>query len=371
MKFNKFVASCLTVIVLGTTPIFANTISNQTPSVLLTETTGTTHANLSNKATTTTSKPVLTIEDAIRSALSSNASLALNEQEAKLISEQLNASNNFSVGGYQQKYISQLQNAKDREYLIDSIGYNVRSTYNSIILQQQQIENYKLDIELKTLQLANLAAKKNLGLVTELEYNAAQLELTNLNSTLAATEASLKSNITNLGILTGRAVEQYSLENTIEYEPFTIKTNAIEPYFRSKVQSYLEYKNALVKSQSNHLFENYVYAPTYAEYLGQKFSISSSETTLENTEDSLTQALLTSYSNLLSLHEQIAALEENYAFTKNQLNAYALKYELGLISRLDYLTQENTLKDIEYNLLNLKHQCSTLAEMLQKPWLMA
>lgn len=365
MKHNKFIASCLIGILFSTTPVFASTtITTQSNPKLL--------AKASSKTDTQTStKPILTVESAISSALASNASLALNAEEAKLISEQLSSSNNLTAGGYQQKYISQLQNEKDREYLIDSISYNVRSTYNTVVLQKLQIENYQLDIDLKTIQLSQLATKKNLGLVTELEYNAAQLELSNLKSTLAAAQSTLKSNMTNLGILTGRAIEQYNLESTIEYEPFTVKTNAIEPYFRGKVESYLEHKHALVKSQENHMFENYVYAPTYAEYLAKKFSISSTETTLENTEDSLTQALLTSYSNLLALHEQITTLEENYAFTKNQLKTYSLKYELGLISKLDYLNQENALKDIEYNLLSLKNQCSTLAEMLQKPWLMA
>ena len=89
MKHNKFIASCLIGILFSTTPVFASTtITTQSNPKLL--------AKASSKTDTQTStKPILTVESAISSALASNASLALNAEEAKLISEQLSSSNNY------------------------------------------------------------------------------------------------------------------------------------------------------------------------------------------------------------------------------------------------------------------------------------
>lgn len=356
MKYNQLIALGLAGILLSSTPVFATTTVNPPTSTI---------------KTTINEKPILSLENAISSALILDKSLSLNKQEADLLAERLDSLDDLATSAYQQQYISQQQNAQERQYIIDSIGYKVKSAYNTLLLQEKQMANYETDIELKTTQLSNMAVKKKLGLITALEYESAELELANLKAALVSTSEAYKSNAANFKILTGKSLDSYSLQNTIQYEIFTVPNPNIEAYFRSKVQTYLKYKAALIKVQENHLLDAYtISAPTYVEYLSQKFNLSSSETSLEKTEDSLTQSLITSYSNLLSLQEQIATLEEQYTHSQKQLDVITLKYNLGLISKLDYLTHKNSLKDIEYNLLNLKNQYSVLAEMLQKPWLM-
>lgn len=355
MKYNQFIALGLASILLSSTPVLAATTST---------------SSTSSAKVATDSKPVLTLESAINSAISIDKSLSLNAQEAKLLKEKLN-SESLPISTYQQQYISKQQNSKDREYLIDSISYKVKSAYNTLLLQEEQMANSKTAIELKTTQLANMAVKRNLGLITDLEYESAELELANLKANLDSTSDSFKSNAANFRILTGRSLDSYSLENNIHYDIFTVPTSNIEAYFKGKVQTYLQYKTELIKVQEDNMFDSYItYAPTYVEYLSQKFNIRSSEISLEKTKDSLTQSLITSYSNLLSLQEQITTLEEKYTYSQKQLDVMELQYNLGLLSKLDYLTHKNSLKDMEYNLLNLKNQYSLLAEMLQKPWLM-
>lgn len=351
MKKYRFLSIMLASILLTGTPIAAAVVSHSTTSE-------------------TTVKKTLTLEDAINSALALNNQLSLNTQESEVLSEKLKYSDDISTLAYQQLYVSFQQNAQKRDFLIDNVRYNITSLYNTIVLLQEEISSLNLDIELQNLKLKTLAKQKDLGLITELQYQGARLELNTLNTNLVSLQQSLDSNSSNFKILTNKSLSDYELVNSITLNPFNIPQN-IESYFKSKVSIYLKYQKELVSVQDTYILDNFIIAPTYAEYLSAKFNINNAALTLEDTADSLLQALLKSYTSLLSLESQINMLTEQSDYLQKQLEVSKVKYNLGLMTKLDLLTQENSYEDLKYNRLSLINQYNMLAEMLQKPWLMS
>lgn len=324
----------------------------------------------------TTEKPILTLEKATESALSNSSKLALNAQESEVLKEQLHYSDNLSTLSYQQLYISNNQNAQQREFLKDQITYDIVKRYHTLVLGELEIKNLAEDIALKELEIQSLEAKKKVGLVTTLQLDSAKLELNNLRVTKNAKEETLRSEKSGFKLVTGKNLEQFTLEDTIQFEPLRF-SGSPEGFFQSKVDIYLKYSNELAKLQEDNLFETFVnpltgmsYAPTYAEYLKAKYNINSTNLSLKDTRDTLTQTLISNYAALLNMEEQIGTLETQIAFMENQLRIAEAQYKVGLMTKLDYMKQNSSLKDLNYSLKTLINSYNTLSQMLTKPWLM-
>lgn len=357
MNYKKILALGLSLTFLSLTPIYAATNLSETVAE--------------------SEMPVLTLADAIQSALSNSNKLTLNSQQNEVLTEQLRYSNDLSSLTYLNLYTSKQQNEQQRQFLQDQITNDVTTRYNNIVLLEDEIENLKKDIELKVLELNILEAQAKLGLVTAIQLEAAELEIDSLKMNLSAKEETLRSEQSGFKLVTNRSLDKYVLEDTIELKPFRI-TGSIEGYFKGKVDTYLKYQKEFIKLQDDFFFDQFVnpltgmtYGPTYAEYLSAKYNLNSSNLTLQDTEKNLVQSLVSSYSSLLTLEDQINTLESQLSFTKKQLELGELQYQLGLQTKLSYLKQCSSLKDLEYSLKTLTNTYNTTAEMLQKPWLMA
>lgn len=325
------------------------------------------------EAATIQGKPVLTLDDAISSAISSNNNLALNAQQHEVLNEQLKYMDNIGSYKYQQLYISRNQNEQQREFLKDQITADITKRYHSLILLEAEIKNITDNIALKEKSMKVMETQKKVGLVTSLQMDAANLELKNLQTSKFAKEETMKSEKEAFLMLTNKDVDKYTLENDITFEAFRLENP--KSFFQAKADQYLKYQNELADLQSNNIFENFVnpltgsaYAPTYAEYLSAKYSANSATLSIEDSRDTLVQSLLSSYASLLNMEEQINMLNAQTALLKEQLKTAEVQCKVGLMTKLDYEKQAISLNDLEYNLLTLVNSYNMLASTLQKPW---
>lgn len=321
----------------------------------------------------TSSKPILTLEDAVSSALSSNNSLALNAQQYDVLTEQMKYMDNIASYNYQQLYISRNQNEQQREFLKDKITADITKRYNNIVLFEEELKTIESDIALQKETIKVLESQQKVGLVTPLQLDSSQLELKKLESNKAAKEETLKSEKANFLMLTNKDLDKYELENNITFEPFRLDNP--KSFFQAKADKYLKYQNELAELQSNNIFENFVnpltgsaYAPTYAEYLNAKYSANSATLSIEDSRDNLVQSLLSSYATLLSLEEQINMLNSQTSLLEKQLATAQVQCNVGLMTKHDYNKQANNLEDLQYNLLTLVNNYNSLVRTLEKPW---
>lgn len=368
MKLLTKLMTILSLSALVCTPLLASTNNNvATTSNTVVATGGAAAIDV------TTKKPILTLEECINSALSSNNSLSLNAQQNTLLKEQMKAIDNIGSYKYQQLYISYNQNAQQREFLKDKITADITKRYNSIILIEEEIKNIEANIALQKETIKVLEIQKKAGLAVPLQIDAGNLELKKLEANKLAKEETLKSEKEAFLMLTNKDLNKYTLENNIHFEAFRLENP--KSFFQANADKFLKYQNELADLQSNNIFENFVnpitgsaYAPTYAEYLGAKYSANSATLNVEDSRDTLVQNLLSSYASLLNMEEQINMLASQKALLEKQLATATVQRKVGLMTKLDYDKQAIKLSDLSFNLMSLTNSYNLLVQTLQKPW---
>ena len=351
MKLIKKAAFTLGLSLLLCSTVLGNTVGSST--------------TLSSTATST-EKTLLTKEDAISAAISMNNSLSLNSQEYEVLTEKLKTFDNISSVLYQQTYISRNQNVQKREFLLDKITADISKRYDNIVLLELEIENLAADIALQEESIKTLEKQQKVGLATSLQLHASEVELQTLKANKVAKEETLVSEKANFRILTNRDLDKYALENTIKFTPFRVDN--ISSHCQSRADIYLKYQKEFADLQADHIFDNFVTGPLYADYLNAKYSAKSASLTIEDSRDTLVQSLLSTHASLLNMEEQINTLQSQIDLLKSQLSTLALQYKVGLVTKLDYDKQATRLKDLEFSLTSLINSYNNLALVLEKPW---
>ena len=210
MKLLTKLIAMLSLSALVCTPLLASTMSTVAP-------TANTSALTSVSNDDSAGKPVLTLDECIKSALSINNSLALNSQQSEVLEEQMKAMDNIGAYKYQQLYISHNQNQQQREFLKDKVTADITKRYNSIILIEEEIKNIEANIALQKESIKTLEIQKEAGVAVPLQIDAGNLELKNLEANKLAKEEILKSEKEAFLMLTKKDLNKYALENNIYF----------------------------------------------------------------------------------------------------------------------------------------------------------
>ena len=314
-----------------------------------------------------TKKSVLTLESATQSALRNNNQLKLNNQERQVLNEK--SSDSLTTYASKQLSISKDQNKQNKTFLTDQITFDITKRYNNMYLLACEINNIKSSIRLKETELRQLNTKYDLQLATDLEVQSLELDLLGLEKDLLAAEQNLAIEQLSFKLLTNYNVANYNLENRIALEPFHITGN-VETYFKKKVETYLQYQIESAEYQQEHFKSTLPYNYSDAEYKEAEYNSDSAVLNLKDSSVSMVQTLANNYASLLSLEEQIATLNAQYAFANNQLEILLLQQELGLITAFTCQSQIQGINELEYTLLSLINNYMNIAEILQKPWLL-
>lgn len=312
-------------------------------------------------------KPILNLNDAIESAYIRSSKVSLNSQENSYLKDQMKANENSTFLAYQLSYLSKSKNEQQEKIIKETIAYDITKRYNALVLLEEEIANLDANIMVSTRKLQNFQLQKKVGLVSELQYKNAAIQLDMQKNTRNAKQASLLNNQNHFKTLTGKDLKLYSLDHTMTYEPFRI-TGSVDSYFTHKAAEALKYDKEMLSLQADNLLMEGSAPISWAAYQNQKYQIDSKIITLEDAEINTKQALLTSYSSLLSLEEQIVSLQDQITLLENQLKILDLQQQVGLIAPLDYEAQAITLLDTKLALKQLTTNYNTLKTTLEKPW---
>lgn len=254
---NKIIAIgiCLSITNSSIIPVFAadnatNTISN----VQLQE----------NK------KPVITLEEVIKSTLSNSDKLELKTKEITMYERKMeladytkdyNEKTNQNANDdkiddfpYDNFELKQKQIKQSKAFLEDQIANDITNKYNAIISKQMEIDKLKFDLEVKTKELDMLKIKVNIGVATSNQLYDKQIEINKAQDTIKTKEVSLKVNLDYLSILSDLDLSEYTLDSNIDFS--TLKINdSVDGYLDDKVEQYLKYNEELVSSTNDYLKE--------------------------------------------------------------------------------------------------------------------
>lgn len=360
-------------------------------------------------------KPVLTLDNAIKAAVSNSAKLALKSKEIKLYEDKLDIQeeiddfqdddNDFP---YDHLELLLKQKEEQKDYLKDQIAQDITNKYNDLVAKGKELDNLKKQIEIKTKELKDSELKKKLGLITSIEMKSAEIEIETLKNNQKTKEAQLKNSQDYFKVLTNADLTQYTLEQDPKFEIFRID-GSVDAYLDKVIDKYLKYDEKILELNKDNLKDNKADKPgdapdkddskfqdvdeegnesfnegkyeaaekeylgewaTYGQYLESKYGVSSGIVTLDENKKSLKNGLKESYTALLDLENNINVMKSTIEVNNKQLSVAKLQYDMGLITKTQYDKQVLASEDLQTNLRTLIDNYNKLKNNIQKPWLL-
>ena len=379
----------------------------------------------------TNNRPLLTVEDAMESAISNSETLALldktisykekiNDVSEKINDVQVdNDQMDDDIRDYNEDIndlsIKQLKQKKD--YQEDILKTKVKKAYNELVTSQLELDNLKLQLDSINKKYSDMKLKNQLGLATTLDTSEFELNVRKLKDGIQSSEAALKLAQYSFNNLTGLKVENYTLSEDIEYDKFEID-GSVDDYLDEIVEDYIEasLKQQVIDKNKEHLDDikddvkvtkddkpdkkDYNNKPvidkntgdvvgykldedaynralseyigklgTYMTYLGDKLSNISDQTNLNETKKAFKETLRQYYVALINQENIIEMDKSNFELSNQKLKNYKLQYDLGQITKNAYDD-----KVIEHQKLQLQIRkdikiYNEYKEQIQKPWI--
>lgn len=392
-------------------------------------------------------KKTLTLEESINGAKSCSNTLAILDENIRLTQsinslsdkkdDVLNSSDDDDKTGLSDtkkdynedtRKLQLKQLEQKRDFTVDKLEQSVTDAYNNLLISQSEINQLKNDIELQKTEIDQYNLKKSLGLMTDMNIDQVNLNLQQNLNNLDNMQNTLKDDKENFKVLTGKDVDQYNLEDKIEYKKFALD-GSLDDYLDGVIDEYVSYTkeiNDLNKdfwndddnkitnsdvSDAKDFYENNKdkKAPNLSDYLGDKTgddrtnaianylndsnkytsslsaytgmigarinylqnksSVTTNELQLKETKDQYKKALRTIYTNLLNVEKSIDLINSNVELSNKQLRIDKLNYDLGLKTKLDYDTSVSNNEKLNNQLKSTINTYNSLKSQLEKPWI--
>lgn len=429
-KMSKIVAiSCgVGIITANLIPVYAD---NNTSSINKVD-----NSILSDSNKRTSEKEILTAREAVSLALKNSEKLKMKSEEIKMLKEKLEVQDEFdSFTGsdnsfpYDQIGLLKNQSEQAKGFMEDQIANDITNKFNDLVSRENELDKIKNNLEIKTKEIKDMKLKKDLGLVTSLETESAELELQTLQNTQKAKLQELKNNQDYFKLLTNIDLNNYQLDKEYRFESFRVG-GSVDSYMEGKVNEYLKYDQLILERTEesfNDKDENKADLPdrpnltrpvaptkpeqgnltddeykvlmdkyekdydrykkeveaynlerqtylagltTYANYLQQKFNTENGLVTLEDSKKALKKGLIDSYAQLLALEDTIQITKKQLDLSEKQLKNTKLRYDLGLITLTDYKKQVVSNEDAKNSYDTLIVNYNSLKNGIEKPWIL-
>lgn len=371
-------------------------------------------------------RPLLTLDDAIKGAVSSSETIQLDikkinyQDNVNDLNEELDDYNNIS--GDEEDYKDDTRETtldklrQKRDFDEDILVEKVTEAYNGIVTSELKIQKASKKLEIKNKELGDAKLKEKLGIITSTNLKSIELEIEDLEISKRTSENSLKDAEYSFKVLTGKDVTKYSLEKDISYETLKID-KSVDGYFDNVIDKYLKYNEELLKIQKEYYkdsdakvtdadvsdakevtdgavepkLSDYAgdvdeYEAAYNKYekdksaytnavsqrltyLANKLSVDESQITLNQNKKEFKNQLKALYTNLRTSEENISHLKKNIELNNKELSDLKLKYDLGMITESAYKTEVLNNRDLDIKLRDTIDTYNALKAKIQKPWI--
>lgn len=246
-KMSKIVAiGCgVGIITANLIPVYAD---NNTSSINKVD-----NSILSDSNKRTSEKEILTAREAVSAALKNSEKLKMKSEEIKMLKEKLEVQDEFdSFTGsdnsfpYDQIGLLKNQSEQAKGFMEDQIANDITNKFNDLVSRENELDKIKNNLEIKTKEIKDMKLKKDLGLVTSLETESAELELQTLQNTQKAKLQELKNNQDYFKLLTNIDLNNYQLDKEYRFESFRVG-GSVDSYMEGKVNEYLKYDQLILE----------------------------------------------------------------------------------------------------------------------------
>ncbi|MCI1579127.1 MAG: TolC family protein [Clostridium beijerinckii] len=212
-------------------------------------------------------KPLLTLDEAVKEAISISEILQLDtskityQDKTNDLNEDLDDSKD--VSGDEEDFnddtreVSANKARQQRDFDQDLLIYKVTKKYNDMVTSQMEIDKASKNLEIKKKELKDAQLRGSLGMTIPVDLKATQLEIEKLENKQKSSESALKDAQYSFKVLTGKDVTQYSLEQDVKFEPLKID-GSVDKYLDNSIESYIKYSEQLVKLNKDYYDKEYV-----------------------------------------------------------------------------------------------------------------
>lgn len=249
----------------------------------------------------------------------------------------------------------------------DKLAYNVKKTFNKIVLAKNQLQRDESTKVIAQLELDLAYAKYNNGNIGRFELSQAQKAYEEAEKKLETSRISLESAYLELNNITGLAKDlRYNLiAEEVEEKKLSSLEHHIDRVLLNNPSIWTLEQNVRLAELAVSL---YSYNAGQEPYKAKELDVSTAKLNVGNAKEALEHSLRTLYHSLEQLKEAREILEINLEKAKESLEMAELKLELGMAVPLEVKKLQNTVAELEHQLLdnNLKYE-ETLA-VYEKPW---
>ncbi|NFT07709.1 multidrug transporter [Clostridium botulinum] len=353
-------------------------------------------------ANANTSKPILSLEKAIDSAIDNSYQIVLNEEKQDMLEEKDDFYQDVDMDDDGYNDIQMSQNEQKRKFLEDQISVDVTSKYNSMVILEKELENIVIDIEIKTKEYENMELKKKIGLVSTIEMQNAKAELEKLKAEKKSKEQELKNSKKVFEIITDIDVEDYDLEDNVKFKPLKLD-ESLDSYLDDRIDTYFRYNKKLADwvednysstagskptppNENDYKDEEGNTKPEYKDALNNwstnyynwisvslkdiesEYNANTAVDSVNDGKRTMKQTLLTTYTKLVTLEGNITSMKAQLDVLYNKTKITKLQYDLGLATKQEYYKQLLTTEQLEVSYNSLINSYNDLKEKIEKPW---
>ncbi|ACD24699.1 multidrug transporter [Clostridium botulinum] len=353
-------------------------------------------------ANANTSKPILSLEKAIDSAIDNSYQIVLNEEKQDMLEEKDDFYQDVDMDDDGYNDIQMSQNEQKRKFLEDQISVDVTSKYNSMVILEKELENIVIDIEIKTKEYENMELKKKIGLVSTIEMQNAKAELEKLKAEKKSKEQELKNSKKVFKIITDIDVEDYDLEDNVKFKPLKLD-ESLDSYLDDRIDTYFRYNKKLADwvednysstagskptppNENDYKDEEGNTKPEYKDALNNwstnyynwisvslkdiesEYNANTAVDSVNDGKRTMKQTLLTTYTKLVTLEGNITSMKAQLDVLYNKTKITKLQYDLGLATKQEYYKQLLTTEQLEVSYNSLINSYNDLKEKIEKPW---
>jgi len=213
----------------------------------------------------------------------------------------------------------------------------IKSMFSSIISTEDNLAYLNMSYTSALKSLTNAHTYHSLGVITDSELDEASLGVKKLKSSIDSLSVSLDAAYASLNNALGyEASKRYTIEYSPEFADFEMNTD-LESYISSKLSTdpYLKILDAAITNAEMSL-NLYVYdASSTDSYDQREYTLNSAERTYKSAKEGFGEGMRQLYALVLSEESANETLNIELDLAKKDLKAAEVKYNLGLITKLE------------------------------------
>ena len=337
------------------------------------------------EATYETNTEPLKFDDAVAMALKTSNSLKSQEASLQQQSNKLDdaADNldfipapqsgtseaaNAGFNAYTQQQIGYLGSQKQLEITKDSLEYQVKSAYNSIITNLEAKRMADLNLEDAQRSLRIIQIKRSNDMASDFEVTQATSKVQQQEAAKEVALKTLEDSYRQLNTLIGYKPDQrYALVDAPEFSVFEsdVETKVSQVVTGSPVVWLQEQRVKVANLNINYFVFT---GQTANSYDNTKIEIEKAKLTSEDTKKQLADSVRSMYNKIKELETQYAQLQSGKVTAENALSVVKKRYDLGMATEYEVFQAQLQLETLKNQELSIITGLDNLKLAYEKPW---